>query len=65
MINAQEDLAKKEQVGEDIIELLEDSPRTKKALETYGKHLEKSRVDRELEFIDQRKAHRDKEERKA
>ena len=45
--------------------MLDDSPRTKKALEAYGKHLEKSRAELELEFIDSRKAAREREERKA
>ena len=43
----------------------EASPRTKKALEEYAKHFDKSKNELELEFIEQRKEHRAAEERKS
>lgn len=43
----------------------EPSPRTKKALAGYVKHLEKSNEQLQLEFIDQRKKIRDKEAQEA
>ena len=39
----------------------EETPRTKEALSAYANHLGKSRAQQEMEFIDQRKAQRDKD----
>lgn len=72
MINAHEDEAINVEVGapdkgeaDEVLELqkLETTPRTKQVLEGYTKHLGKSKQELELEFIDQRKAARDKEDR--
>ena len=68
MIKANDDdlnIAKGPAPDKEVPELLEDSPRTKKALETYLQHLEKSKSQLEEEFIDNRKAQRDKEAKKA